>query len=292
MAEMVTIPAIYYGQCKSLFEEIKDLDYAVVKGEPLSLLAYGELGKRRSGDIDILISREDIVALEKALLKNSFQTSKTDRPERILILSGSHQTKSWSKEISPLGFVCIDVNFDVFWGEYTGARLEMKEFLSDTVKMNIYGCEIKTLTPIKQFTQLILHHYKEMNSIYHLSTHNSINIRMFNDVYQLYKNSQEITIESVCEVAYKYKIVPYVFYVMYYTNQVFLDDEISKILEALETDEGNALLDCYGLSSSEQKKWKVDFSTRLNANEMFSLIKNDLDVKDIEKLKRNTRIFR
>ena len=292
MAEMLTIPAIYYGQCKSLFEEIKNLEYAVVKGEPLSLFAYGELGKRRSSDIDILISRGDIIALEKALLKNSFQTPNTDRTERILILSGSHQTKSWSKDISPLGFVCIDVNFDVFWGEYTGVRFDMKEFLSDVIEINVYGCIIKTLTPIKQFTQLVLHHYKEMNSIYHLSSHNSINLKMFNDVYQLYKNSREITIESVCEIAQKYKIVPYVFYVLYYTNQVFLDDEISKILELLETDEGNALLDCYGLSSLERKKWKVDFLTRLNSDDMFDLIKNDLDSKDIEKLERNMRMFR
>ena len=79
---------------------------------------------------------------------------------------------------------------------------------------------------------------------------------------------------------------------LYYTNQVFLDDEISKILELLETDEGNALLDCYGLSSLERKKWKVDFLTRLNSDDMFDLIKNDLDSKDIEKLERNMRMFR
>ena len=70
---------------------------------------------------------------------------------------------------------------EMFWGEYEGKRIDISEFLSDTIEIDIYGCKVKTLPPLKAMVQLILHHYKEMNSIYHLAGHNCINYEVENE---------------------------------------------------------------------------------------------------------------
>lgn len=46
--------------------------YAVIKGEPLSLLCYNEKSVRNSQDIDILIERQHMLYFERLLKENGF----------------------------------------------------------------------------------------------------------------------------------------------------------------------------------------------------------------------------
>lgn len=89
----------------------------------------------------------------------------------------------------------------------------------------------------------------------------------------------------------KYEIIPYVFYILYYTGQVFDDNDLRQYIEAFRTPEGEALLNCYGLCTKERKEWKYDFKTRLESENLYELIKNDLTDKDREKISINKRIF-
>lgn len=47
-----------------MLREINNKDYSIIKGEVLSIQAYGVPGKRISSDIDVLISRSDIRVFE------------------------------------------------------------------------------------------------------------------------------------------------------------------------------------------------------------------------------------
>lgn len=174
-----------YETCNNLFLDLKEADYVVVKGEPLSFLAYKKFGERCGSDIDILLPKETLDYVECLLEINMFAKNKISRTDRILMLSSSHQVQPWSKEIAMIGGVTIDLNFDIFWGEYEGNRIDIEEFLSDTIEMEIYGVKVKTLPPLKAMIQLILHHYKDMNSLFLLATRKSIRYDMFKDVYYL-----------------------------------------------------------------------------------------------------------
>ena len=281
-----------YEACSDLFLSLKRQQYVVVKGEPLSLLANRKLGERHSSDIDFLVPKKSLKLIEDILGKNIFVSNSISRSDRILMLSSSHQVQPWSKDIAVIGNVTIDLNFDLFWGEYNGKRIDIEQFLSDTIEMEIYGVKVKTLPPLKAMVQLILHHYKEMNSIYHLAGHNCINYNMFKDVYYLWKNNKnDITLERLYSLCSEYEIIPYAFYVLYFTNWIFKDEELQKYVDALRTAEGEHYLDYYGLAEKERKPWKVDFQTRLETDNLYELIKDDLTKEDIEKLERNRRIF-
>lgn len=158
---------VYSNECiidKSGFQ--LDEPYAVIKGEPLSLLAYGKTAMRHVGDIDILISRDNMGNLLKCLDMDGFEPSKVTREEQISAILCSHQILPFTKRLPGYGDVTVDINFDIFWGEYEGKRVDINSFLSDALYKEIYGVAIKTLPPLKNMVQLVLHHYKDMNSIF------------------------------------------------------------------------------------------------------------------------------
>ena len=284
-----------YIQLKKILSDVT-VPYAVIKGEPLSLLCYNKKSVRNTQDIDILVDRQHISYFERLLQENDFirfinQNEFIYRESRILCISQSHQIPPYVKETSNQQ-IDIDLNFDIFWGEYTGKRIDIAEFLADTIVQDIYGCKVKTLPPLKAMVQLILHHYKDMNSIFLLATRKSIKYDMFKDVYYLWKNNQkDISLEKLYSISSEYEIIPYVFYVLYFTNWIFKDTELQKYVEAFRTSEGAALLDYYGLTEKERKEWKCDFKTRLEADNLYDLIKDDLTEKDQEKVSINKRVF-
>ena len=287
------VSILRYRSCKESLDRAyeKHIPYAVIKGEPLSVLAYGTPGQRISGDIDILTSRQHLDSFKTLLSENGFQSRKLERKEEIFVLSASHQTSPWRKRTS-FGVMDIDLNFDIFWGEYSGKRILIDDFISDFVEMEIYGQKIKTLPPLKAMVQLILHHYKEMNSLYHLTSHNCIRRSMFQDVYFLWRNNQEaVSLERLEAAVREYDIVPYTFYILHYTNIIYQDEILKAYVERLRTREGENLLDYYGLAEKERKKWKFDFRTRLETENIYSLIREDLTEADIAKLEWNKRIF-
>ncbi len=288
---------IYYLCSKSIFDELnkKNVPYAVIKGEVLSLLAYNRFGERAYGDIDILVSRNNLNLIERCLHKNYFIQNNRDniwaRERRLFCLSNSHQLPVYRMKIGK-GVLEIDLNFDLFWGEYRGKRVEIDEFLQDRILLNIHGCDIWTIPPLKAMVQLLLHHYKDLNSIFILITKNSINFNAFKDVYYLLKNNiKEISIEKLYNICNRYNIISYAFYVLYYTNLIFKDKILEQYVKELWTPKGEELLEYYGLCLEERKKWEVDFYTRLDTKDIYSVIKKDLTEKDLSKLNINMRLF-
>jgi len=280
-----------YLSLSSVIEKI-DFHYAIIKGDVLSLQAYGKLGERSYGDIDILIPRDKIKIFEKILEENGFYPFDKTRENRVMMLSCSHQVFPWYKKIGLLSNIIIDINFDLFWGEYNNKRICMDSFLSDTININVYGINFKTLPPMKALIQLILHHYKDMNSIFLLATRNSIKFEMFKDIFFLLKNNIEsIPLDSFHSICINLKIDAYVFYVLYYTGKIFDDVVLKQYIETFRTSYGESLLDVYGLKDEEKKIWHCDFETRLNSNNIFELIKNDLNHNDMERIETNKKLF-
>ncbi len=280
-----------YNEINKFINKI-DFPYAIVKGEVLSVQAYEKVFCRNSYDVDFIIPRKYVKRFENILEQYGFKKNSLSRKDEILLLSSSHQIPVYEKEMPYVGKVTIDLNFDIFWGEYAGKRIDMIEFLSDTQLMKIFNCKVNALPPLKALLQVCLHHYKEMNSLYHLTRHASINLNMFSDVYYLWKNhADNLWLEKLTDIGYEYDISSYLYYVFYYTNYIFKDNELQRYVDAFCTDEGKKLLKCYGLSQEEQKVWHISFEERLNNNNLFEFIKNDLTENDIKKIERAELLF-
>ena len=287
---------LLYNEIAPLWENLTNINYAVIKGEVLSQQIYNDPGKRHSCDIDILVDKRNLVFIEKELAKLGFnQVSRYDktvaREQKLFALMNSHQTLPYQKVM--LGFeLNVDLNFDIFWGEYDGKRIDIDEFLKDTAAIDVFGKTMMTLSPPKTLIQLILHHYKDMNSIFLLLRRKRISHAAFVDIYRFIKNnSDNINFDTLYTVSTVYGIIPYVFYMLYYTSLFFSDNELATTAQAFLTAEGVALLNCYGLSNKERKEWNCNFETRIVQKDLTSFILPDLTRDDIKKLQLNDRFF-
>lgn len=282
---------------KLRFREIKpvinefNFPYTIIKGEPLSLLAYGKLGQRSSNDIDLLMSKDSTKKASKILEKHGFLRINHSRETEIMMRGFSHQTTPYKKDTG-LIHTEIDLNHDILWGEYKGKKISVDDFLSDAVEVLIYNCSTFTLPPMKAFMHLILHQYRDMNSIYLLATRKKLNILAFKDIYYLLKsNSEKIPLQEFYDLCDRFRMIPYIYYVLFFTNVLYTDPLIQLYINTFQTLEGIELLDCYGLSDDERKTWKCDFSTRLKATDLFQLIKSDLTQKDLNKIEYNKKML-
>ncbi len=284
------------GWYKTLWPVMADLShipYAIVKSEALSVLAYGGTGFRDSNDIDILVSRSSLMQIDEVFKKHGFKTLLTDehgnprelsRAERVMMLN-SHQVIPYVFELGDdVKALDVDVNVDIYWGEYTGPRISMDDFLSDTINIELYGQSFKTLSILKTFVGVCLHHYREMNAPYIFKICNPFTTRMFQDIYCLYKRHMEKDLEHLLDYAQKYSIQEYIYFMLYYTSLAFTDKSLSDRVKVFETPEGKEHLNKYGLSDGERKDWRTDFFDRLDAQEIYSTIESDLSVLDKMKI--------
>ena len=224
------------------------------------MLAYNSCFRRKIGDVDFLVSRESVGKVTQVLEENGFHTEYQSREDKLIALMYSHQTRPFVKN-TPLWKTYIDVNYDIFWGEYEGKRINMDEFLRDSIEIEVAGCRVKTMS-------------------------------MFADVYNLLKNNiSDVSIDNLYRLSKEYGIVEYVFYVLFYTSELFRDSILKKYVDCFRTEKGEHLLSCYGLCERERKEWKCDFQTRLAAKDLFSLIKDQLSLEDMEKINRNRLVF-
>ncbi len=279
-----------HRQVAEVLSEVK-VPYAIIKGEALSYHAYGKFGKRRSSDVDILVSRKNRDVIRDAFLRHGFSMKGKTRAEIVQANLYTHQMIPLTKP-SKYEEMAVDVNFDIFWGEYQGVRVDVDRFLEHTVPMKIYGYEFQVLPHEKAMVQLILHHYKEMNSIFHLMTHDSFNVKMLDDVYYYVKSWKNVfTPEAIWRVMQVYGIAKYAYYVFYYVAKVHPDGEILKIRDALYSEEAEKLLNRYGLEEEEYGEWEVGFEERLKSEDLSQFLKHKLSKKSMEKLNQNVAIF-
>lgn len=286
-----------YNWLGRFFGEIYEIPYAVIKGEPLSLFAYKDVGYRDSADIDILTSKEYANEIGDILRKEGFEQNVEEngeirdltREEKIMF-ANSHEIPPFiNRNASPS--IEIDINIDMFWGEYKGKRIDILEVLKRRFDMCIYGVKVKSLSAIDAFIQVCLHHYREMNALYTLRKKNSINTKMFQDIYCFYINNFAAEPDALVERCKKYQVCEYVYYLLYYSNQIFNDKTLDNQLVYFKTEESDKLLDCYGLNINERKRWPVSFSERLDCENIYGLIEMYLSDKEKKKIEKVLSIF-
>lgn len=300
LADVVSVVAVKerYKHAKLLFEALKDIPYAVIKGAVLSEQLYGSPFVRRSGDLDILLRRQDLRIAKKVLLEHGFVQGRVvgeriepfSRQELIFQASQSHQTapfvKATGNKLCP--FINYDLNTSVFWGEYENG-CDMDWVLSETENTSLFGQFFRKLSPEMEFLALCMHHYKDMNSIYLLVT-GGLKLSLFCDIYFYLKNVSLDT-EKLHRLSIRLNAVPYVYYCLWYTNQVFDADFLLPLLTRFRSPEGEAQLYNYGLCGNERRKWEIGFLDRLFSTSFRENFYNRLDEKAKKKVRVNRKFM-
>jgi len=283
-----------YTLCKEVLQELSEIPYAIIKGAVLSDRIYGKPYYRSSGDIDLLVAPKYTTHVKEILNNNGFIQGRVKdgtleeytREEILYYKLQTHQLASFEKKTDSVlcPFLNLDVNFGILWGE-SGQTIDIEEYLLHTEKRSLFGIEVSVLSPIYEFIALCLHHYKDMNSIY-LLAERGICLNEFFDIYY-YIVFVKPDIDELYDITEKYQVKEYVYYCIYFTNEIFRNPCLGKYLERLETPEGIRLLDCYGLADFERNKWSISFPDRLLDQDFKFRFMESLREEDIRKIRIN-----
>lgn len=282
-----------YSAIKNVLKQIT-FEYAIIKGNILSYMAYGDSFIRSSGDIDLLVSRSNAETIKCFLLDSGFVQGKVkqntiypfSRKEIIYYSSATHQSAPYIKasQSSILPFINVDINYSVMWGEYKN-DIDINYILSYVEPYDFAGITVNKLIPEMEFIALCLHHYKDLNSIYLLSK-NGIKLCYFCDIfYYLERNLLDMSL--LLSLIQTLDVGRYIYYCLYYTNLIFYSQRINSLMCLLAQHQDEKIMNTFGLSDDERKIWDTDFLTRLLHFNFQKHVLNKLDYSDLEKIRLN-----
>lgn len=284
-----------YKICRPLFEKI-NFPYVVIKGATLSGAAYGDPFVRSSGDIDLLIRRQNADAMKELLLSEGFiQGRVTDqgiapftRSEILFQTAMSHQTAPYIKQTSnPLcPYVNVDVNMDILWGECE-EKSNMDWVLYHSEESSLFDIPFRKLTREMEFIALCLHHYKDMNSLY-LLMNESLHLNLFCDLYY-YLRTVHLSVETLKGICQSLNVGRYVYVCIHHTHQIFNDPILLEYLNTLDSQKDPFLLNTLGLNEKERKEWGLSLEERLFHENLPGYISSLLSEEEGEKIKINRK---
>lgn len=279
-----------------LLDLLQNVPYAMIKGPVLSKRIYGSPFLRRSGDIDLLLRRQDLDEAKRILLQCGFVQGRVvdeqivpfTRQELVYQNLQSHQTAPFVKATgNPLcPFVNLDLNTSIFWGEYHSAN-DADLVLEYTEEDTLLDIPIKRLKPEMEFLALCLHHYKDMNSIFLLAV-KGLRLGLFCDLFYYLKNV-DIEPDVLLTLSEQLHATPYVYYCLWYTDRLFDAAFLKSYVQLFACEEGKALLDTYGLCDAERHKWSIDFPERLFSPSFKEAFYSSLHKEEQEKVLINLR---
>ena len=284
----------------SLLESEK-IPYAILKGAYLGDIAYGDLNKRTSNDIDFLITKEYIKAVKSICHKAQFMAGKSDRKNEKIItynrnqelafLLNTHQISTMVKvdRNSELGYydTVIDFNFKVTWGEYKGKEISTEEFLENVERVtDSNGYIYKVLKPNYFFIQLCLHAYKEANGLFFIYNNNGLMLRAFVDIYfYICEKNKCLNIDNIMEIVNKYEIQSYIYFILYMIRKLFGGNDWlnSMIKRLLSSNCDTEIVNFFGFD--KEKTWQnIGVLQRFIPEIVEPFLKKTLSTEEIDKI--------
>lgn len=288
---VITKGKLYYSVLAPVWKKLADIPYAVIKGEPLSVQLYGCCGRRDYSDVDILLPRSELKAVQKILLEEGFKPVDSSRAKAVFYQLYSHQTMPYYRSVGNIP-IYVDLNTDLLWGEYTGRRIDITGFLSDVESMRIYDQPVKVLPPDKVLIQFVLHCFRDMNSVYLLDLNHGYRRKMFDELHILLAKFRHVvtpdTLESRC---LKYGISDCVYHVIWALQEIFKEDWIQPYVDILRSNEGEVISKCFGLDTDERREWAIAFQERFEIDDFYLLLHNQGEEELCRKIELNRHMI-
>lgn len=283
------INEIVFYKCKQLFDDLSKINYVYTKGELTSFYVYSEFGRRKIGDIDILIDPNDIDEVKNILIKNGFCQPR-NRICELFELKYSHQLMPFYKQILNDIILQVDVNINIFWGEYNNGIQYLKYFLNNYCCITIYNVLVKCMEINYFFIYLCLNIYKDLNSIYLLYENRVINKSKLHELFLLFENDN-VMIEKLFTIANNCLCQKYIMYMALCLNEIYKSIKLDKLIEIFNSYYDEGLYKSYGLEEGERKLWKIPFKKRYESIDLRKIILADLNERDLKKIKLNEIVY-
>jgi Uncharacterised nucleotidyltransferase len=204
-----------------LFSE-RGIPAVPIKGPTLAVRAYGDIGLRQFGDLDILVKPSDVDRIRELLTENAFT---------------AHQTLTSSQQSALQRFDCSSnfiskqgVVLDVHWGlvdRHHGFGIDTEAFFERLEPVWVNGRQLLTLSSENLLLFLCLHGF----------THFWERLRWICDVAALVSTSRTIDWNRLLEIARENGVLRILLLGLWLSHDLLAAPLPEDILNAIETDD-------------------------------------------------------
>ena len=221
--------------------------FAFLKGSVLSYCPFHgqslyRFGERSSNDIDLLVSPDDLGALDRVLgvfgfVQGEWKDGKIHPFERREIVyrrmtRGETAPYLVATQSEETPFIELDVNYSLGYLPSGDAAL-VKDLLSDCKEYAFCnGGTIMSLTEEKFLLHLIMHQYKEATLYWMASRHKDSQLYKYLDIARML-NGDIVDLQKFGALVNRYDLQEQTAYVLYYCNQLFPSREADGLMRSL-----------------------------------------------------------
>ncbi len=286
-----------YRCCAPLFDALQKerIPYAVHKGAVLSQVLYKNPFVRKSGDVDLLVCRDDADRVKQLLCAEGFVQGRITsegilpftRQELLYHAVNTHQLAPFVKKTeNPLcPYINVDVNTEILWGE-SEEKTDMTIILSEAQSFSVCEVSLQKLSAEREFIALCLHHYKDMNSLYLLSK-GGLRLGLFCELYD-YLHKVALDPKGLLDLCDALSVAPYVKRCIADLICVFGEDPIMDRLH--DSFSCVSLSDTFGLGKNELRPWGIPLPQRI-FEDIPAFLETFLSAEEKEKIQLNSQMM-
>lgn len=278
--------AIRLKEYRNLINRLENVDFALVKGIHVGHKAYINPFDRTTSDLDLLVKYEHVSITERILLDAGFRQAYVtssglkdyDRMSKLFYAMNTHSLAPYRK-ISNNILYEIDINFYAHFKD--DKIISSNDFLISKTNCNLNGIEVPVLDDTYAFLYLVLHHYRECVSLYHVFCNQDFDLLKACDIYYLYRRT-DIDIHKL------FKLV----------NQYNLYEELSKIVDDVSSvfnDDCFKDLEIQFIATKQNCNyinWPIKLPERLEIDNRYDLIKDKLNECEKKNLSKNVSFLK
>jgi len=243
----------------------------VRKGAVLGQEVFGDVGVRRSYDIDLMAEPGEVAAVEEVMAALGYEQGNLAANRRSVKPRTRSQEVFWSMRVPKrqfhrpaserfVGAYIIDLALNQFFPG-SGYDLPAAGLDGRSRPIRLFGAQARAFTHEEMVIDLTTHLFKEATSFYYMRLGKDLTLSKFLDV-ATYARTQPVDWPAVYERASAYRVTDPVYFALYYTEVIYPGSVPPGVLELFQAPETTFLRE-FGRVDRDVKTWQGDFIARL-----------------------------
>ncbi|MGC5033398.1 nucleotidyltransferase domain-containing protein [Micromonospora sp. DT229] len=241
------------------------------KGAVLGQELYGDVGVRRSFDIDLMVEPDELPVVEEVLGALGYAEGNLSANRRVVVPRDRRQALFWAMRVPNrqlhrptserfVNTFVVDICLNHF---LPGTRYDLPaaDLANRSRTVYLFGVPARAFTPEETVIDLTTHLFKEATSLHYLKLAKDLTLSKFLDIATL-AGTQPIDWSVVRERVDSYGVREPVYFALHYTDVVYPGAVPGDVLDAFRVSD-LAFLREIGHVDKDVRQWQGDFMSRL-----------------------------
>lgn len=246
----------------------------VRKGAVLGQEVYGDIGARRTYDIDLMVDPDEISTVREVLEELGYGTGGPTASRRTLAALPRAQSAFWALRVPNLvfrrmtserfvGTFVIDVCLNQFLPG-SGYDLPPGNLRERSRALTLFGFPARAFTHEEMLVDLATHLFKEATTLHYVRISQDLTVAKFLDL-AMYARHQPVDWQRFVELCDRYGIAKPVYFALHYTQALYPGCVTGDVLSALRPPDTSFLREI-GVVDKQPHRWQGNLLARMFDN--------------------------